>query len=204
MIIVQSLWSGAAELLLFFSSASIGGLALSEGKMALFLSSRPLLVCFFTMLVCPWLFRTYNCLQILRGSVFIPPLFATAFWLLSITAGNGTATPVLTVFLLAIVLVFQMLANPVFLASNVLVNARSPTGEQLSRLNAWAELITQIGIGLGAELGSTIYAWSNAHQIQQGRLPWILLIGFSSATAWVTQSLTHRDGWRERNFQAAK
>ena len=201
MIMVQAVWSSSAEILLFFSSTSIGGLALSETKMAIFLSTRPLLVCIFTIFVCPWLFRKYDCYQILRWFIFFPIMYAAAFWMSAIAAGKGKATPAVTVLLLGLVLILQMLASPHYLASNVLVNARAPTAGHLSRLNACAELVNQIGIGLGAEIGSTVYAWSNVHHVQQGKLPWIFLVAFSGTTAWICQYLTQRDGWREKKTE---
>lgn len=201
---MQAVWCGATELLLFFSSPKIGGLGLTQGQMSMFLSIRPLLVCFFTLFICPWLFRTYNCIQILRGTIGIFPVYAVLYLLLATAAGNGTASPAIIVLLLGLVLVLQTIANPAYLATNVVINARAPTAGQLSRLNAWCELINQIGIATGAAVGSAIFAWSNEHQILPGKLSWIALAVLSLIETIVTQKLTHVDGWREKAAELEK
>lgn len=103
--------------------------------------------------------------------------------------------------LLGAILLLQTLANPLYLSLNVLLNARAPTRSHLSSINAWCELVQQVAIGCGAELGSVGFAWGVEHDLLDGKLVWYILLLLSSFTAIMSQRLTHRDGWRELSGQ---
>lgn len=200
LVVFQIVSLSVTELLLFFSSGSIGGLGLTQSQMSVALSIRPLLIAFYEINIYPKLSRRYGPELVLRGLICIPPFTCIIYLLLSVAASNGTLTSFLTIVGVGCALLVQMAANPMFLSCDMLIPSRSPTSQQLSNVNAISEIVAQAAVALGASAGSSVFAWSAeaTDPFCRGKMVWIALFAVMALTAVITQKLTHIDGWREK------
>ena len=205
LLLVQVVGILVAELLLFFAAPKIGGLGLSQGSMAGFLTVRPFFMVLYEVNVFPRLSKRFGNEKLFSGLICIPVLTSALYLLVSHLAMNGSLDganhPVATVFVLGISLILQVLANPVFLAADVLIPSRAPHSSQLSTVNAWGEIIAQVGISLGALGASSTFAFSaglGEGNPWKGRLVWVCVFLVCAGTALLAQKLTKREGYRER------
>lgn len=193
----------ATELLIFFSSSKIAGLGFSQGQMALFLAIRPVCLLSWEMTVFPRMSKRYGLEKVVRVLIWGPPFVNAIYLLLSFAITSDAASTSVVITLLAAAMLVQTVSNPVFLSVDCLVAARTPTESQLSTMNAVAEVIGQIAIGVGASFGSTLFAWSvvGVEGFWQGKMVWLAMIVTALGTALHSQRLTHIPGWRERAEQ---
>ena len=122
------------------------------------------------------------------------------YLLLSMVASTHTTPSGLIAFALGISLLLQMMANPVFVAADILITARCPTPQQLSEISAIGEVVACVAVGTGASTGSALFAASTimTDSFWSGKMVWIVLSGITAGTALISQRLTHIPGWREK------
>lgn len=206
-VLFQALARQAAELLLFFSSTSIGGLALTQGQMGIFLSARPLVSCVLGLTLMPRVFQRYGTERVFRRLVWVPCGSILLYIVLAgLSARRDEAHPLpgwLVSTLLFLQLIAQIGENGIYLATEIILPTRSPDLESLSQVNALCTIIAQIGQGTGAMLGSSLFARSVTieHPALKGTLVWLVLLVFTLATAGISQKLTKVDGWKEKQLE---
>lgn len=190
----------AIEILFFFTSPKLGGLGLSRSQMSVYLTLRPFLVCLYEINVFPMLSKRYGPERILRVLMCFMPLTSVLYLLLSMAILNNHASTFGIVVTLGLSLVIQVFSNPSFLCLDMLVPARSPTQQQLSRTNAVNEVSAQLAVAIGAGAGSSLFAVSVSIEEGwlRGKLVWLALIALTCTSATIAQWTTHIPGWREK------
>lgn len=128
------------------------------------------------------------------------PAHAIAFLCVAIVSLNGVSKAVAMALVVTGLLV-QLLCNPAFICCDMLIQARSPTAEQLSSAVALSEITAQVSWALGAFGGSSLYALGATLPIDNwlhGKVVWTLLVTTTVTAALLTSKLTHKDGYRSR------
>jgi hypothetical protein len=202
LLVVLILSLETSQLLLLFSSNPLGGLGLTKSGMSTFLALRPLLVCVYEINVFPRISKRFGYVAVYRTLICLPVITSLWYLLVSSAAINGLATSgwFIGIFL-GLSLIVQCVTNPVFLAIDILLPARTAHSSQLSAQNAVTEVVAQVAVATGAALGSSMFAWSAGlpdGSWFRGRAVWLGMLVVTGFTASVSQKLTHKDGWRER------
>lgn len=191
-----------SQLLLFFSSAPLGGLGLSKSGMSTFLAVRPLLICMYEINVFPKISKRFGYEAVFRTLICIPILTTSLYYGVACAALNGQAgSSAFVVLFLGASAILQCITQPVFLCGDILIPSRTPHPSQLSTVNALGEAVAQIAVALGAWYGSGTFAWSAGLPPEswlKGRGVWLAMIALTATVAVLSQRLTPQAGTAAR------
>lgn len=195
-LIVVMLALETSQLLLFFSSSSLGGPSLSKSGMSALLAIRRILICLYEINVFPTISERFGYEAVFRVLICVPFLTTSLYLIVACAALSGAAgSTAFIVAFLGISAMLQCITQPVFLCGDILIPSRTPHPSQLSTVNALGEIVAQAAVGLGAWYGSSIFAWSASLADQpwlKGRLGgiWLAMIALTAAVAAMSQKLS--------------
>lgn len=133
--------------------------------------------------------------------ICIWPFHVGCYMALACIVTAGVTSQTLIYGLLGTALVLQMLANPSFIAGDLLISARAPSSKQLAMSVTMGEFVAQISWFVGASGGSALFAKGitlSDDNFMKGKIIWVVALVSTTFTAIVTQRLTKKNGWREK------
>lgn len=134
----------AVQVLFFYSPREDGGMGLTPREMSFFFMLRPLLLLVYEVTVYPILAKKYGPEAILRGTSFCYVASYSIFLLLSFLVSRDDVADGWIFAGLILTIVINVIANPLFIASDQIIGSRAPTQAHIARLNAVSELIANL------------------------------------------------------------
>lgn len=187
------------EVLFLSTPVSGGGLGFAPRDMGILYSVRPLITNAVVLVVYPHLARRYATEKIFQRSCAISwTIILLSYFIFGISTTTDQALSSISKMVILFALSIPLAASSVTGTSCMqTVSSRAPNKLYLTRMNTAAEYSSNSGHGLGAILGSNVWAHCVKYNLLHGQAVWLFLLGGAWLVALLARRLTVKPGWKD-------